>query len=706
MSDILEIDSPASDAVPETPDISPVSLKNKNPAIRDEAQAFAVANSIINDNKDRIELFAKIQREIDAIDPPFDPGELVEEGKDWKSNINTGFLQTVVNKVAPRLVGRIKKIASLTSSSLDEDVPDSIKKTAHFRKTITKSIRSWKKWHTILQTLSYETSSFGASYPTWTDPFSWKPKIFRGDRAFVPNNTEQLEENLPFYVTKQEYKVHELFHLISDKDAAKSAGWDIDKTVEAINQAHPRREEDENEREKARDFEDLKREVVSATSFEEGSNVIKCLHLFALEHDGKVSQRLLCVDTNKELFKADDRYENMFEVTIPFTFQYGNGTVHGSYGIGHLIYDIAINIEQNRNATIDSLRNQQKFIIQVADVSDLERAKLTITDDAVYSAIGTFAGHTGALPSSVEASLTLDRNLVAKAEEKVGAFLPDPFIQQDETATKSNIEAQKELEVREAILDHYLTFFGWFITEIQKRLVKPDSDDPIAKQCRKELLKVLSSKEIKEIANKPAILTTADFTGSKDAQNIQFMSSKVGNPNYRQNQMEFEISNIVAGPDLTARIFIPEEDQTEQIEATRMQILENDSLMQGKDIPVSPRDNDLVHMSILKGTPDENGQLTGLLPLMARAAAEGAQQGNGQEGAAPQPGQAAEKSMIAAQALLKHYIAHVNNAVTVVISWQGRTKIKDGATLNSTFAKSCGTTGDKRRQVVVNAFIY
>ncbi len=51
-------------------------------------------------------------------------------------------------------------------------------------------------------------------------------------------------------------------------------------------------------------------------------------------------------------------------------------------------------------------------------------------------------------------------------------------------------------------------------------------------------------------------------------------------------------------------------------------------------------------------------------------------------------------------------IAHVNNAVTVVISWQGRTKIKDGALLNSTFAKSCGTTGDKRRQVVVNAFIY
>ena len=51
-------------------------------------------------------------------------------------------------------------------------------------------------------------------------------------------------------------------------------------------------------------------------------------------------------------------------------------------------------------------------------------------------------------------------------------------------------------------------------------------------------------------------------------------------------------------------------------------------------------------------------------------------------------------------------ISHINNAVSVVITWQGRTSINDGASSNSTFAKSCGTTGDKRRQIAVNAFIY
>ena len=51
-------------------------------------------------------------------------------------------------------------------------------------------------------------------------------------------------------------------------------------------------------------------------------------------------------------------------------------------------------------------------------------------------------------------------------------------------------------------------------------------------------------------------------------------------------------------------------------------------------------------------------------------------------------------------------ISHVNNNVDIVISWQGREETADGATNNSAFAKDCGTTSTKRRQIVVNAFIF
>jgi type IV pilus assembly protein PilV len=44
-------------------------------------------------------------------------------------------------------------------------------------------------------------------------------------------------------------------------------------------------------------------------------------------------------------------------------------------------------------------------------------------------------------------------------------------------------------------------------------------------------------------------------------------------------------------------------------------------------------------------------------------------------------------------------ISQTLNAVTVVVSWEGRTEIADGNKY------SCGTAGSKRRQVIVKAFI-
>jgi len=51
-------------------------------------------------------------------------------------------------------------------------------------------------------------------------------------------------------------------------------------------------------------------------------------------------------------------------------------------------------------------------------------------------------------------------------------------------------------------------------------------------------------------------------------------------------------------------------------------------------------------------------------------------------------------------------ITHQNNAITVVISWEGREDIRDGATQNSATAQACGTANSKRRQVEISAFVF
>ena len=46
-------------------------------------------------------------------------------------------------------------------------------------------------------------------------------------------------------------------------------------------------------------------------------------------------------------------------------------------------------------------------------------------------------------------------------------------------------------------------------------------------------------------------------------------------------------------------------------------------------------------------------------------------------------------------------IAHNENAVTVVVSWEGKTEIKDAEKQSA-----CGSSNTKRRQILVEAFIY
>ncbi len=62
--------------------------------------------------------------------------------------------------------------------------------------------------------------------------------------------------------------------------------------------------------------------------------------------------------------------------------------------------------------------------------------------------------------------------------------------------------------------------------------------------------------------------------------------------------------------------------------------------------------------------------------------------------------QGVSKNKVGGLAGARACITHASQAITVVISWQGSTEISDSKKVDS-----CGITGNKRRQVVVQAFI-
>jgi hypothetical protein len=72
-----------------------------------------------------------------------------------------------------------------------------------------------------------------------------------------------------------------------------------------------------------------------------------------------------------------------------------------------------------------------------------------------------------------------------------------------------------------------------------------------------------------------------------------------GDPDVDQEVLKFKRISSVLDADAANELLIPKDDQTRQIEAAREQELELTTMMTGKPVPVSPRDNHPVHISFL-----------------------------------------------------------------------------------------------------------
>lgn len=631
-----EITSPG--YIPNAPEleISGDGYVNERPAIANDDQVYEIVNRVDKDASKIIRQAAKIQRKIDGIDPPLSPYLLKEEGKAWKTNIPTGFMQTVAGKVAPRLYSYLDNARYLINVNLPnrdpvsgQEIVNAYNKSVKFQEIFTETLRGWLKFHAFEVGLAHEVGNYGFAFAAFLDEYEWKPRLYRLDRAFVPTGTEIMEDQIPWFVTKEEYKVHELFDKIIDREAAEQSGWDIEATLDAINHAMPVDKVSDGEVEgQQRTWEDMKRECVPGYSYRKGVQTIKARNLLAMEYDGTVSHYIYAENVGEVIYRNPSRFNSMRDVVIPFTFQYGNGTIHGSYGVGQQLYDLSLGIERARNDAFDQLINKGKLIIQVADASSLNKVKTMIFDEMIAIAGGTLAGNAAALSNNAEAFERLDRYFTSLAEQKVGAFLPPPVVPgANVTATQAAISGQREEETKMATLNYWLRNWAQLAHAIARRMFNPMTTDIVALQAQEKALKHMSEEEMVMLANTSPTATILDFTDQKRNQIIAFTSTKVGNPLYNQTELERIQASAAIGEDLAEALIIPAEDQTILAEASRQQMMELNSLEQGVQIPVSRRDNDMIHMEVLRGQPDEMGQYSQgpIFALLSQGNMQGAQ---------------------------------------------------------------------------------
>jgi len=606
-----------------TPDLSN-NLKPKRRAVSSTFQMRNIISGLQTSARERNIRNARIMAKYNS-EKPHRQESLEADGLGWKSNFTTKPLPMLVNKVSPRLKKALDAVKYLTNSELPEAIPGNAEKSDTFRREITKLVRSRPGWSDLLTETSMENVLFGFAPWVWLDEFSWFPKFFRQDQFFVPTGTKQASNTTQLFVLRDKYLVHELFSMVEDKEAAENSGWSIPNTVKAINGAMPdyrRARFDSHER----TYEDLLREANVGLSHENGAVVIVVWHVFAQEVDGKVSHYILTemgagskdIDPKEDkelLFAREDQFDSMRDCLGLYAFEYGNGTLHGSKGIGREVYAFAAMLDRARNEVVDRFNLAGKLIIQ-GDDKALRRFKMSVVGNALLIGQG-YTVTERKIDTAVEPYLQLDAFMTSLLDQMAGAVTPKALEGERVTAAAVNLLASREEENRDTITGRFLTQFASAVQTLQKRICSPDVADEDAKAFQEKMLAIMSREELDMLASQPVAETVEDYTTVERQQIVLIAQENKGDPLFNQKELRRRSISAQVDEEFADSILLPDEDPTILAEQTRLQLLELQLIAgHGTQVPISPRDNHMVHLQVL-------------VPAMEQAAQVAAQQPDG-----------------------------------------------------------------------------
>lgn len=579
-----------------------IGLKSGEPtqrSIRDFLMASDVVKTVVMAGRNRSIVNSRILAKYNA-ERPNDAYKLEAEGFGWRSNFTTKPLPTMIEKVAPRFVAAINGLKFFTNASLNHKWTNASQKTDTFREAITKTIRARKGFRTLIEDIAFDNALFGHTITAWLDEFSWFPKHFKQDESFVADGTKSDTRWAQIVVLKEVYLPHELFAQIKDPEAAKDAGFNLTNCREAINRASPVQIRDRLNVGGTLEtwYQNALRELTIGASYMAGASVVVVYSLLAREVTGKVSHYRLAGPEMLPIFQRDDRFESMEDCLSFFTFQKGNGTLHGSKGVGRDIYELAGMIDRTRNEVVDRLIMSGKTLFQ-GDIKRLHTFRMSVIGSSIIVPSG-WALLEQKMDGNVEGFLKLDAYFGQLVNQLIGSTsIPQVEGEAFRSPQAWGILAEREEEGRDVRITRFMEQFTDLVQTMQKRLCDSDTDDDDAKELQKQLLEVMTKEEMLELANQPVSGTVKDLTPMERQIVTTIAAEKKGNPLYNQRQLEVEDLTAKVSADFAEKLLLPDNDPTEHAEQDRLQQMEIMLLTAGQSVPVSPRDNHLLHLNIL-----------------------------------------------------------------------------------------------------------
>lgn len=575
--------------------------KNEQKAISNAGQALDIARRLEWQDRDRDIRRARVLAAFNG-EAPYSDSDLVNRGQAYRYNVSFGTMEGVVGRALPPYNDLTLEIGNLTE--VIADLPEEKKKILQME--FGSIIDEWGQWPKTISRLNQDLVLNGYNnfiFPSDFDPF---PIFISQKHGYVNEGTPNDVQLLDCFVWKKEYLIHELYQKIADPEVARTAGWNVDNVRQALMAAQPESLGRSNVDQSGywTQIESLIRGGALWSSIV-GAKKVLTYHVFACELDGQVSHWIVLngnytdESNGAELFKKEKRFQSMKSFLVYFDLETGDGTWHGSKGIGQKTFNTHKATDKIRCSTLDQAFVSGLTLIQPGDQVSQEELQLSVVGPfAVIPAGMTIASNV--LPAVAATTFQVDALLTATLEQRIGDVVPNAQSQitnTEKTATQSKIDAGRAAVISQANLKRYVDPISQTTSIMLHRLLIEDSPNPYAQKFQEKLREAgLTSEDFKKVKRARNSGKIDDILG-ETANKTQVIFAEFRNdPDVDQHVLKSKRIASVLDADVADELLISDDDQTKEIESARLQEMENTTMDTGVKVPVSPRDNHEIHL--------------------------------------------------------------------------------------------------------------
>lgn len=584
-------------------------LKDEPKAISNASQALQIARKLEHNDEQRDIRRARVLSAFNGA-APYSQSELIAKAQGYRYNVSFGFMEGAIGRAVVPYNELTIDIANLTE--IKANLPD--QKLKIIQVEFGKIMDKWGKWPKFVSRLNQDLVLNGynaAIFPSDYDPF---PVFVSQKDGFVDEGSPNDVNDLELFVWRKSYMLHEFYAKISDADTAKKAGWNVDNVQKAITSAMPASLYT-NGMTSSGMWTAVESAIRGGSLWASivGATMVHTLHVFATETTGKVTHYIVldnvATDGSKddsedgpELFKKEDRFDSMRDFLVYFDLETGDGTWHGSKGVGQRLFNTHQANDKMINSALDTTFTAGLVMLQPGDQVQQEEMSLTVLGPFAVIPNG-ISINPQTLPNVAPTFFQMQALLSGTSEQRVGDVVPTNqalLANQPQTATAARISAGRQELITRGNLKRYIDPISQVLSIIVRRLLKKNSPNAYAKEFQNELnRKGLSDEDIDEIRGARNTGKIEDILGNTAANTQIIFAEFRGDPEIDQEKLKFKRIASVLDADAAEELMLTDQDQTKQIESARQQELELLAIQAGMKVPVSPRDNHEIHLQIL-----------------------------------------------------------------------------------------------------------